>query len=139
MPFRSQHQRIPDILAIDHIRRRARYDASQTQHQTDEGEEKPLPVHSARVFEISREIGHVGGHGRPAAGLRHHGRENHPISFRARDAIFLVPDVACAAGFRGHGDNDCHTDGDGDDDLEDKEPLELMRRNEEEGKLDGPE
>lgn len=52
------------------------------------------------------------------------------------NAIFLVPDLPGASGHVCHGNDSCCRCGDGHNDLEDEEPFQLVRRNEENGKLD---
>ena len=50
----------------------------------------------------------------------------------------MIPDVACSAGFLGHGDDYSDRGGDHNHRLEDEEPFEFVRRCEKEGELDAP-
>lgn len=64
--------------------------------------------------------------------------ENDPRTSGARMFIRLVPNVANSAGLLGHGNDDGNANDWDDDGLENEEPLKLVRRDQQDGKLDAP-
>lgn len=60
IPLRSQRERIPDVLAVDHHGAAGADDAEDAEHELDQRQKCYLPVDGLLVSEIAREIGDVG-------------------------------------------------------------------------------
>lgn len=67
LPLPSKGEGIPDVLSVDYFCGGGGDDAEEAEAKLDEWEEENLPIDAIFSFEVTGEIGDVGGHCCPAS------------------------------------------------------------------------